>query len=86
MKLKKKIIIYNITDEIIIVYNGRGRNEIFSRCFIDHCEDSCLHPTKSLGCTGECKRGCICSEGHIRNSKKECVLPKDCGKWFFNLI
>lgn len=62
------------------IFKGKRKNELHSKCAIQECQDTCLNPTNSLGCTGKCKHGCICAEGFIRNSVGECVLPLNCGK------
>lgn len=60
--------------------HGNKKNVLFSKCAVRECQDTCLNPTNSLGCTGKCKHGCVCAEGLIRNSVGECVLPLNCGK------
>ncbi|XP_054006958.1 chymotrypsin inhibitor-like [Hylaeus anthracinus] len=53
-----------------------GLNEEFKSCG-SSCEPTCGVP-KAQACTLECKTGCQCKNGFMRNSENECVTRENC--------
>ncbi|XP_060825212.1 chymotrypsin inhibitor-like [Bombus pascuorum] len=52
-----------------------GLNEEFKSC--GSCEPTCAKPRVTV-CTMECKIGCQCKSGYLRNGEGTCVLPENC--------
>jgi len=50
-------------------------NEVFTQC--GTCDASCDHPNPI--CTLNCKTGCFCARGHVRDQENRCVRPEECG-------
>lgn len=50
------------------------QNETYSECRF--CESSCENPTPI--CSLQCRPGCFCAEGLVRDQDGDCVLPEDC--------
>ncbi|XP_017761194.1 PREDICTED: chymotrypsin inhibitor-like [Eufriesea mexicana] len=53
-----------------------GLNEEFRTCG-SACEPSCAKPRLGV-CTYQCKIGCQCKTGFLRNGEGTCVAPADC--------
>ncbi|CAK9824630.1 Chymotrypsin inhibitor [Anthophora retusa] len=53
-----------------------GLNEEFTSCG-SACEPSCAKPPTNI-CTLQCKIGCQCKSGYLRNREGTCVLPQNC--------
>ncbi|CAL7938495.1 unnamed protein product [Xylocopa violacea] len=53
-----------------------GPNEEFKSCG-SACEPSCAKPRTTV-CTYQCKIGCQCKDGYLRNNARSCVLPAEC--------
>ncbi|XP_053545819.1 von Willebrand factor-like [Bombina bombina] len=56
-----------------------GPNEIYNSCG-SSCEKTCDNRFNiDMVCTAECKPGCFCTEGYLRNSEGICVPEHECG-------
>ncbi|XP_077288688.1 mucin-6-like [Arctopsyche grandis] len=56
-----------------------GPNEIYSKC-VSPCGEVCANIGQSLVCDIiNCKSGCDCLPGFLRNSQGTCVLKTECG-------
>ncbi|XP_076678304.1 chymotrypsin inhibitor-like [Andrena cerasifolii] len=53
-----------------------GLNEEFKSCG-SACEPSCATPKIDI-CTFECKIGCQCKDGYVRNGDGTCIRKEDC--------
>nr|P56682.1 RecName: Full=Chymotrypsin inhibitor; AltName: Full=AMCI [Apis mellifera]1CCV_A Chain A, CHYMOTRYPSIN INHIBITOR [Apis mellifera] len=53
-----------------------GPNEVFNTCG-SACAPTCAQP-KTRICTMQCRIGCQCQEGFLRNGEGACVLPENC--------
>ncbi|XP_043265662.1 chymotrypsin inhibitor-like [Colletes gigas] len=53
-----------------------GVNEEFKSCG-SQCEPSCAQPKIDF-CTFNCKIGCQCKDGFLRNDAGACVSPESC--------
>ncbi|XP_076165702.1 chymotrypsin inhibitor-like [Ptiloglossa arizonensis] len=53
-----------------------GLNEEFRSCG-SPCEPTCAVPVADF-CTYNCKIGCQCKTGYLRNGGGTCVLPDNC--------
>lgn len=52
-----------------------GVNEFFTEC--GGCDETCS--SKIQPCTRNCRVGCYCETGYVRNARKQCILKSDCG-------
>ncbi|XP_077291437.1 zonadhesin-like isoform X2 [Arctopsyche grandis] len=55
----------------------KGYNEEFNDCG-SACPDTCDNYMIQHNCTRQCKKGCFCKAGYVRDEDWFCVLPKDC--------
>ncbi|XP_029047764.2 chymotrypsin inhibitor-like [Osmia bicornis bicornis] len=53
-----------------------GPNEVFNKCG-SPCQDTCDKPASRI-CSLECKIGCECKPGYVKNKENRCVLTRDC--------
>lgn len=54
-----------------------GYNEEFNDCGTA-CPDTCANYMIQHNCARQCKKGCFCKAGYVRDEDGFCVLPKDC--------
>lgn len=54
-----------------------GANAIFKSCG-SACSPTCEHPIPADNCIHKCVAGCFCKDGFVKNSKGQCILPKEC--------
>lgn len=69
---------YNFTD----IYHHHvcpQPNEIYSDCNNNACQKTCDTKDDELNCKHECKPGCICRDGFVRNKYGECIRSDQCG-------
>lgn len=55
---------------------------MYSTCANGVCKKDCVDKYKPGVCDipKECKGGCICADGHLRNKRGICVPSDKCGK------
>lgn len=56
-----------------------GDNEQWTPCFSSTCwEGTCASPVVGPQCSMDCKSGCRCRQGFVRDTKGKCVAPRAC--------
>lgn len=79
-----RVIEYLSNTKLALFTDVCGKNEIFSLAIKTECQNTCEDPTKSKTCVSDkVGNGCICKRGFFRNSKNQCVPPRECGNLKF---
>jgi len=66
-------------NDICSVSPSCGQNEMFTPCFSSTCwEGTCANPVVGPQCSMDCKTGCRCRNGFVRDSKGNCVAHHHC--------
>lgn len=61
---------------LLISEQCKKPNEVFRKCGAS-CEPSCNDRYKRF-CNSECRDGCACKDGYVRDNYGNCVYPDQC--------
>ena len=68
-----------VTNKNRRVMNSCGENEVFVKCHSSSCFDkTCESLINARPCTRDCKRGCACIEGYVRELDGMCYPESIC--------
>lgn len=66
------------------IFSVCAKNEIYSECGANICQNTCGKPNNTATCTASCKAGCVCKNNYVRDQNGKCIPRDECPIGLYN--